>query len=303
LLDAGHRVVALDNLSTGRRENIEPLLARDGFSFVQDTVRNEPVVARLASDADVVYHLASAVGVNLVVHRPSYTIEETAFGSEVVLKCALTKNTPVFLASSSEAYGKGVQVPMRETDDLLLGPPDKARWSYACAKLLDEFLALAYYREHGLPVVVGRFFNTVGPRQTGRWGMVLPNFVQQALHGGPIIVYGDGEQTRCFVFVGDVVGALIKLMQRPEAHGLVFNIGSTDEISINQLAQRVRAICCPAAAIEHVPYDQAYAAGFEDLRRRVPDISRIRNLIGFAPTLTIDGIIQRMLEHYKRGGQ
>ena len=303
LLDGGHSVVALDNLSTGRRENITALLERQGFTFVKGTVRDEVLMERLASEVDAIFHLASAVGVNLVVHRPAHTIEETAFGSEVVLRYALQQNIPVFLASSSEVYGKGVQVPMAEDHDLLLGPPDKGRWAYACAKLLDEFLALAYYREHGLPVVVGRFFNTIGPRQTGRWGMVLPNFIQEALSGRPIVVYGDGEQTRCFLCVADTVRAVVKLMQTPEASGRVFNIGSTDEITMNDLAGRVGRICGSESPIKHIPYEQAYAEGFEDLRRRQPDIRSIQNLIGFEPTLTIDEIIELMRDHYLSGGQ
>ncbi len=303
LLDAGHSVIALDNLSTGRIENIEPAcLARPGFTFIEGTVRDEELTGRLVDDADVIFHLASAVGVSLVVNRPAHTIEETAFASEVVLNAALERNRPVFIASSSEVYGKGVSLPMAEDDDLLLGPPDKGRWAYACSKLLDEFLALAYYREYDLPVVVGRFFNTVGARQAGRWGMVLPNFVQQAMRGDPIVVYGDGEQTRCFVHVSDVVGAVIKLMNRPESYGKVYNIGSTDELTMNQLAERVRSVCGSSSPIEHLPYDEAYTEGFEDLRRRVPDISRVRDEIGFEPTLTIDEIIRELRIYYSKGG-
>ncbi len=300
LLARGDIVYVIDDLSTGTIRNIDHLKVNDRFHYVIDTVENIPVMAELVDRADVIFHLAAAVGVRLVVESPVRTIETNLRGTEIVLALASKKKKPVFIASTSEVYGKSEKVPYSEDDDLLIGPPHVGRWAYACSKAIDEFLALAYWRERGLPVVIGRFFNTVGPRQTGRYGMVLPRFVQQALNGEPITVYGDGEQSRCFGYVEDVVQAVIRLMETPEAVGQVFNIGSDEEITINELAHRVKAISGSASEIVHVPYDQAFGDDFEDMRRRVPDLRKIRCTIGYEPRVGIDEIIQRVIDYEKR---
>ncbi|HUS57870.1 MAG TPA: GDP-mannose 4,6-dehydratase, partial [Planctomycetota bacterium] len=292
----GHRVVVIDDLSTGRKENICHLLSNTNFKFVVGSILDETLMAPLVDECEMIYHLAAAVGVFLVVHSPVRAIETTAGGTQTVLKLAWLAKKKVLLASSSEVYGKRSEVPFREDDDLVLGPPDKGRWSYACSKLLDEFLALAYHRERGLRCVIARFFNIVGPRQVGRYGMVIPRFVQQARDGGPIVVYGDGRQTRSFTHVADAVGCIIGLANTQAAEGSVVNIGSDREISIRELAEIVRAIANPAAEIQHIPYDQAYAAGFEDLPRRVPDISRARRLAGYTPTRSIEDIIRELTQ-------
>jgi UDP-glucose 4-epimerase len=297
LLDQGHQVLVLDNLSTGSIDNIAPLKARPGFDYTIDSVANERLVAELIDRSDVVFHLAAAVGVRLIVDQPVHTIETNVHGTEVVLKHASKKRKLVFIASTSEVYGKSGAVPFREDADLVLGPSEKHRWAYACSKLIDEFLALAYWKERRLPVVIVRLFNTVGPRQTGQYGMVLPNFVRQALSGEPIRVFGDGTQSRSFTYVGDVVDALVKLANDPRAVGQVYNIGSTEEITIANLAQRVRALTGSRSVIQFVPYDEAYEAGFEDMPRRVPDIAKIRALIGFEPRVPLDEIIRRVVEH------
>jgi len=299
LLDAGHAVSVLDNLSTGSIDNIAHLKAHPRFSYTIGSVTNEPLVAELIDGADVVYHLAAAVGVKLIVERPVHTIETNVHGTEVVLRYASLKKKLVVIASTSEVYGKSTDVPFREDADLVLGATAKHRWAYACSKLIDEFLALAYWKEQSLPVVVVRLFNTVGPRQTGRYGMVLPNFVRQALAGEPITVYGDGTQSRSFTYVGDVVGALCALITEPRAVGQVFNIGSTEEVTIRALAERVRTLTGSASPIRTIPYDEAYEAGFEDMPRRVPDISRIHALIGFQPSIDLDEIIRRVVEHVR----
>jgi UDP-glucose 4-epimerase len=297
LLDRGHQVLVLDNLSTGSIDNVAHLKGRAGFDYTIDSVANERLTAELIDRSDVVFHLAAAVGVRLIVDQPVHTIETNVHGTEVVLKHASKKRKLVFIASTSEVYGKSVAVPFREDADLVLGPSEKHRWAYACSKLIDEFLALAYWKERKLPVVVVRLFNTVGPRQTGQYGMVLPNFVRQALSGEPITVFGDGTQSRSFTYVGDVVDALVKLANDPRAVGQVYNIGSTEEITIANLAQRVRAVTGSHSAIQFVPYDEAYEAGFEDMPRRVPDIAKIRELIGFEPRVPLDEIIRRVVEH------
>jgi UDP-glucose 4-epimerase len=291
LLAEGSRVVVIDDLSTGREENVRHLIGSADFRLEVGSIMDETLMAPLVDECDVIFHLAAAVGVFLVVHSPVRTIETTAFGTESVLKLAWLQKKKVLLASSSEVYGKRAEVPFREDDDLVLGPPDKGRWSYGCSKLLDEFLALAYHRERGLPVVVIRFFNIVGPRQLGRYGMVLPRFVRQALNGGPITVYGDGTQTRSFAHVLDAVDCVVRLSRQPEAEGRVVNVGSDREVSIRKLAEIVRGIVNPSAEIQHVPYDQAYAEGFEDLSRRVPDISLAAQLVGYRPTRTLEDII------------
>jgi UDP-glucose 4-epimerase len=296
LLAGGHEVLILDNLSTGSIDNISHLKGRPRFSYTIDSVSNGPLVAELIDRSDVVFHLAAAVGVKLIVEQPVHTIETNVHGTEVVLKHASKKRKLVFIASTSEVYGKSVDVPFREDADLVLGPTEKHRWAYACSKLIDEFLALAYWKERRLPVVVVRLFNTVGPRQTGQYGMVLPNFVRQALAGEPITVFGDGTQSRSFTYVGDVVDALAKLAQEPRAVGHVFNIGNTEEITITALAERVRVLTASRSAIRYIPYDEAYETGFEDMPRRVPDITKIRQLIGFQPSVPLDAIIGRVVE-------
>ena len=300
LLELGHEVAVLDNLSTGSIDNIAHLKGLPGFSYVVDTITNEPLLAEMIDGSDVVFHLAAAVGVKLIVEQPVHTIETNVHGTEVVLKHANKKKKLVFIASTSEVYGKSTNVPFREGSDLTLGPTSKHRWAYACSKLIDEFLALAYWKERKLPVVIVRLFNTVGPRQTGRYGMVLPTFVRQALAGHPITVFGDGTQSRSFTYVGDVVGALIKLADEPRAIGEVFNIGNTGEVTIKDLAERVKELTGSRSPVQYVPYDQAYEEGFEDMPRRVPDISRIRSLVGYEPTVQLDEILRRVIEHFRQ---
>jgi UDP-glucose 4-epimerase len=301
LLAAGHEVLVLDNLSTGSIDNIAHLKSTPGFSYVIDSVMNEPLVAEMIDRSDVVFHLAAAVGVKLIVEQPVHTLETNVHGTEVVLKHANKKKKLVFIASTSEVYGKSTDVPFREASDLVLGPTSKHRWAYACSKLIDEFLALAYWKEKKLPVVIVRLFNTVGPRQTGQYGMVLPTFVRQALSGQPITVFGDGTQSRSFTYVGDVVDALVRLAGEPRAVGDVFNIGGTDEVTIRDLAERVKKMTASASPIQTIPYDEAYEAGFEDMPRRVPDISKIQSLIGFEPKLGLDDIIRSVVDHVRQG--
>lgn len=291
LLAAGKQVSVLDDLSTGRFENIAHLVGRPGFSFAIDSITNQMVLDRLASECQVIIHLAAAVGVQLIVEHPVHTIETNIMGTEAVLQAASRYKAKVLIASTSEVYGKGIRVPFREEDDVVLGPTNKSRWSYAASKMVDEFLALAYHQSRGLPVVIARLFNTVGPRQTGRYGMVIPRFVKQALAGDPITVFGDGRQSRCFCDVSDTVRALVDLASHPQAIGRVFNVGSTDEVAILDLAERVKGITGSDSAIQLIPYDQAYAPGFEDMRRRVPDISRIHALTGWRPQRTLDEIL------------
>lgn len=299
LLARGDTVHVLDNLSTGSIENIEHLKGERRFGYTIDSVINEPVTAELIDRADVVFHLAAAVGVRLIVESPVNTIETNVHGTEMVLKLANKKKKKVVVASTSEVYGKSNVVPFREDADLVLGATSKGRWSYACSKAIDEFLALAYHKEKKLPVVVCRLFNTVGPRQTGRYGMVIPNFVKQALLGHPITVYGDGSQSRCFTYVSDVVGALVKLSAHPQAVGEVFNIGNdSEEVTIAELARRVKARSGSASAIEVVPYDKAYEEGFEDMPRRVPDISKVKALVGYEPQVRLDEILDRVIAYF-----
>ncbi len=299
LLAAGHQVTVLDNLSTGAMENIEHLKPLPGFRYVIDSVTNEPVLAELIDGADVVFHLAAAVGVKLIVEAPVHTIETNVHGTEVVLKHANKKKKLVVIASTSEVYGKSTAVPFREDADLVLGPTPKHRWAYACSKAIDEFLALAYWKERKLPVIVVRFFNTVGPRQTGRYGMVIPNFVRQGLAGHPITVHGDGTQTRSFCYVGDVVDALQRLVAEPRAIGEVFNVGNDHEISIRSLAEKVRALTGGRSEIVTIPYDEAYEAGFEDMPRRVPDLNKIGHLVGYKPTVGLDEILTSVVDHFQ----
>jgi UDP-glucose 4-epimerase len=297
LLAAGHEVEVLDNLSTGSMDNVTPFVGRAGYRYTIDTVMNDAVVGPMMDRADLVFHLAAAVGVKLIVEAPVHTIETNVHGTEVVLKQALRGRKPVVVFSTSEVYGKSTAVPFAETADLVMGPTSKHRWAYACSKALDEFLALAYFKEHQLPVIIVRLFNTVGPRQTGRYGMVIPNFVRQALAGEPITVFGDGTQTRSFTYVGDVVRGLLALMSSPAAIGEVFNIGNTEEVSIMDLARRVKALTDSSSEIVLVPYDQAYEAGFEDMPRRVPALGKINAAVGYAPTVDLDEILTRVIAH------
>ncbi len=300
LLDGGHEVLILDNLSTGSIDNITHLKGRPGFEYFIDTVQNEPLLAELIDRSDVVFHFAAAVGVKLIVEQPVYTIETNVHGTEVVLTHANKKKKLVVIASTSEVYGKSDKVPFREDADLVLGPTTKHRWAYACSKAIDEFLALAYWKERKLPVIIVRFFNTVGPRQTGQYGMVIPNFVRQALAGEPITVFGDGTQQRAFTHVHDVVGALLKIVVEPTAVGQVFNIGNTEEISIRALADRVKKLTGSQSIIKLIPYDQAYESGFEDMPRRVPDLSKIEKLIGYETKNNLDDILTQVIDYFRR---
>lgn len=299
-LDGGHEVAILDDLSTGSITNIEHLKSRNGFSYTIDTVMNEGVTAEMIDRADVVVHLAAAVGVKLIVESPVRTIETNVHATEIVLNHANKKGKKVLVASTSEVYGKSTDVPFREDGDLVMGASVKGRWSYACSKAIDEFLALAYHKERKLPVVVFRLFNTVGPRQTGRYGMVIPNFVRQALAGQPITVYGDGEQRRCFTDVSDVVWALTRLAESDRAVGQVINIGNDSrEVSILDLAKLIKQKTNSSSEIVLVPYSQAYEEGFEDMPRRIPDLTKIKGMIGYEPKIGLDGILDRVIEHFR----
>jgi UDP-glucose 4-epimerase len=306
LIAEGHDVAVLDDLSTGSFKNIEHLLGHDRFSCTIDSVNNDAAVGRAVEAADMVFHLAAAVGVRLVCDRPVHTIETNVHGTETVLRHASRWKKLVLVASTSEVYGKGHALPFREDADLVVGPPTKTRWGYATSKLLDEFLALGYWKERQSPVVVVRFFNTVGPRQSSRYGMVLPNFVKRALDGAPITVHGDGTQTRSFTWVGDVVSAMLSLVNEAKAVGEVFNIGNGAEVSIRELAERVRMRTGSDSRIEFVPYNAVFDESFEDMPRRVPDISKIRRTVGFTPQVHLDEIIDRVIaywraEHEERG--
>ena len=300
LLDHGQQVLILDNLSTGSIDNIAHLKGRPGFEYFIDTVDNEQLLAELIDRSDVVFHFAAAVGVKLIVEQPVYTIETNVHGTEVVLKHANKKKKLVVIASTSEVYGKSVDVPFREDSDLVLGPTPKHRWAYACSKAIDEFLALAYWKERKLPVIIVRFFNTVGPRQTGQYGMVIPNFVRQALAGEPITVFGDGHQQRAFTHVADVVDALIKLIKEPKAIGQVINIGTTEEITILELAERVRELSGSNSTIRMIPYDEAYESGFEDMPRRLPDLTKVTAMIGYQPKNDLNDILVQVIDYFRK---
>ncbi|HEC23611.1 MAG TPA: NAD-dependent epimerase/dehydratase family protein [Chloroflexi bacterium] len=299
LLQQGHQVTIIDDLSTGRFENIEPLTDNPDFHFAIETITNTAVMDRLVSECDIVYHLAAAVGVDLIVSSPIHVIETNVRGTDIVLQIARRYRKKVMLASTSEIYGKSNHTPFKEDDDRLLGPTVRSRWSYSTSKALDEFLALAYHKEAGLPVVIFRLFNTVGPRQSGRYGMVIPRFVQWALAGEPIRVYGDGQQTRCFANVSDVVRAIIGLAGCEEAVGEIFNVGTQEEISILDLAHRVRERVGSDSEIVLVPYHEAYETGFEDMRRRVPDISKIRRVIGWEPQKNLDETLDEIIAYFR----
>lgn len=296
-LAEGWRVAVLDDLTTGIMRNIEHLKVRPAFSYHIGSVFDEPLVAEMVDCADVVFHLAAAVGVKLIVESPVRTIETNVHGTEVVLRCAAKKGKLVVMASTSEVYGKSSHLPFHENDDLVTGPTHIGRWSYAGSKALDEFLALAYWREKALPVVVARLFNTAGPRQIGRYGMVLPTFVDQALQGEPLTVFGTGEQRRCFTYVGDVTEALVRIAQTPEAVGEVINIGNDEEVSMNQLAALVKHVTGSPSRIEHIPYDQAYGPGFEDMERRVPCIEKLERLVHYRPATPLETIVRRVVDH------
>ena len=297
LLALGDEVWALDDLSTGSIENIEHLRGHPRYHYQTGNIMDSAALAELVDRCDVIFHLAAAVGVRLIVESPVRTIETNIRGTEIVLGLAHKKRKLVVIFSTSEVYGKSAKVPFCEDDDLVMGATIKGRWSYACSKAIDEFLALAYWKEKKLPVIVVRLFNTVGPRQTGRYGMVLPNFVRQALAGEPITVYGSGKQSRCFGYVGDVVEALGKLIRTPQAVGEVFNLGSNQEVTIEGLAQRVKELTGSESEIRYIPYDQAYEEGFEDMQRRVPSLEKIARFIGYQPKTTLDQIIEKVVEY------
>ena len=304
LLARGDSVTVIDDLSTGSFANIEHLTGNPRFRFAIESITNEVVLDRLASECNVIYHLAAAVGVQLIIQQPVHTIETNVMGTEAVFKAALRYRAKVLVASTSEVYGKSGRVPFAEDDDITLGPTSRNRWAYAATKMVDEFLALAYHREHGLPVVIFRLFNTVGPRQTGRYGMVIPRFVRQALAGEPLTVYGDGSQSRCFCNVSDSVRAIAGLAEAPEAVGRVFNIGSTEEVTILELARRTLALASDGddnwqRQIRFISYEDAYALGFEDMQRRVPDISRIGQTIGWSPLIPLDTTLQQVIDFVK----
>ena len=300
LLDRGDRVVLLDNLSTGSVENIRHLKSSAHMQYHLDGIENRQLLAELVDDADRVVHLAAAVGVKLIVESPVRTIETNVNGTQLILEAACKKKKLVLTASTSEVYGKNTNVPFREDADLVLGPTTKGRWSYAASKALDEFLALSYWKEKKLPVIVARLFNTVGPRQTGRYGMVLPNFVKSALENSAITVYGSGKQSRCFCDVRDTIEALIRLMDSPQAIGEVVNVGSTEEITIEDLARRVKERIGSSSPIKYVSYDQAYEAGFEDMMRRVPAIEKLYALTGFRPRIALNEIIDGVVAFFRQ---
>jgi len=299
LLERGDEVCLIDDLSTGGIENIKHLKGQTGFKYVLDTVMNRSIMTELVDEADVVFHLAAAVGVRLIVESPVRTIETNIKGTEIILELAAKKKKMVVVFSTSEVYGKYNGTKFSETGDLILGPTYKGRWSYAASKIIDEFLALAYYKEKKLPVMIVRLFNTVGPRQTGRYGMVVPRFVQQALTGQPITVYGDGKQTRTFTHVKDAVMAILKLVDHPGAIGEIFNIGGKEEISIEKLAKLVIEVLKSPSSIVHIPYEKAYEEGFDDMRKRVPDIGKIETLIGYEPKCNLRDIVRDVAEYQK----
>jgi len=300
LLNQGHTVTVIDNLSTGRFANVNHLVDRPEFLFSIATIANEAVMSRLVSECDMIFHLAAAVGVELIVSNPVRVIETNIQGTDAVLRIAARYRKKVVLASSSEIYGKSDRIPFKEDTDRVLGPTTRSRWCYACSKAMDEFLCLAYWKERGLPVVIARLFNTVGPRQTGRYGMVVPRFVKQALENQPLTVYGDGKQSRCFCHVDDVVDGLIRLASASQAEGEVFNLGSTEEVTIEELARRIVSLSGSTSSIVYIPYDQAYEKGFEDMRRRVPDISKSKRCVDWQPRLRLDEILSSVIKYYRQ---
>ena len=300
LLNRGDSVSVLDNLSTGSIENVQRLQEHPRFSFTHGAIDDSPALDRLASHADAIVHPAAAVGVQLVLERPTHTIETNVLGTHALLAAARRYGCHTLIASTSEVYGKSEALPFSEDDDLILGPPDRTRWVYAATKLLDEFLALAAHQEFGLPLTIMRLFNVVGPRQTGRFGMVLPRFVNQALRGQPLTVYGDGTQTRCFCHVSDIVRAMVALLGQTTTSGQIYNIGSNHELTIRELAEQIVDRADSTSSIRYLPYDQAYSAGFEDMRRRVPDISKIGAAIGWTPTHLLPKILDDMIAYERK---
>jgi len=300
LLNSGYRVEILDDLSTGKIENVSHLEGNKNFSLVVGSILNEALVDKMVDRCDTVFHLAAAVGVELIVKKPMESLTTNIKGSEIILEMANRYHKKVLITSTSEIYGKNVNGPLKEDDDRILGSPLKTRWSYSTAKAVDEMLAYVYWKEKSVPSVIVRLFNTVGPRQTGTYGMVVPRFIEQALKNAPLTVYGSGNQSRCFVHVKDVVWALMKLAEEPKAVGEVFNIGSQEEITIEQLAKEIIKITKSNSKIEYIPYEKAYEEGFEDMQRRVPDTTKIKNLIGFMPTFTLSEIIENIIAYLKK---
>jgi UDP-glucose 4-epimerase len=298
-LSRGDEVYVIDDLSTGAMENIRHLKDDPLFNLNIDTITNYRLVSELVDLCDITYHLAASVGVRLIVESPVRAIETNIRGTEIVLSVAAKKRKRVLITSTSEVYGKLDRVPFREDDDLVMGPTSKGRWSYACSKAIDEFLAIAYWKEKRVPTVIARLFNTVGPRQTGRYGMVIPSFVRQAITGEDITVYGDGSQRRCFTHVDDAVGALMRLAEHPAAVGEAYNIGSNQEVTILEVAERIKQLAASDSRIVFVPYDQAYEEGFEDMMRRVPDITKIGKLVGYVPRITLDDILESVIEYQR----
>ncbi len=296
----GDTITVIDDFSTGHEDNIAHLRGKKGYEVIKDTILNEEVLEPLIKKADMVYHLAAAVGVYTIVEKPLQSLITNLQGTEKVLALCAKHKKQVLVASTSEVYGKSQKFPFKEDEDTVMGATRISRWSYAYAKAIDEFLALAYHREHGLPVVVVRFFNTVGPRQTGRYGMVIPNFVRQALTGEDITVFGDGQQSRCFTYVGDVVNEIVKLMNTKAAQGEVFNVGGTEEINIENLAKKILQKTASKAKLVYIPYDKAYPLGFEDMQRRIPDLSKLKALTGYTPTKGIDEILDIIIDHKKQ---
>ncbi len=299
LLDDGNKVVVIDNLSTGSLKNIEVVEGRSGFEFVKGDIRNAELIEPLIEKSDMIFHLAAAVGVKLIAEDPVHTIETNIGGTELVLDIANKFGTKILIASSSEVYGKNEDVPFREDDDIVLGSTSLSRWSYACSKAIDEFLGLAFYQQYGLEVVIGRFFNTVGPRQTGKYGMVMPRFVQSALNNEPLTIYGTGKQTRCFSYVGDLVDAIISLMRCGQAAGKVYNIGSNEEISIEDLADKIIEMTSSQSEKQFVPIEVAYGRPIEDMMRRVPSLERIKEIVGWKPKTSLDETLRLVIDSEK----
>ena len=300
LLNEGHTVWIIDDLSTGRLENVKHLMGNPKFKVAIDTIQNETVMDRLVSETDMIYHLAAAVGVELIVEHPVHTIETNIMGSEMVLKLANRYLKKVLIVSTSEVYGKSEKVPFKEDDDRVLGPTVRSRWCYSSSKAIDEYLALAYHKERGLPTVIVRLFNTVGPRQTGQYGMVIPRMVMRALKNEPLLVYGDGSQVRCFTYVTDVVNALTKLMQTPEAEGEIFNVGGNEPVTIMELAERIKKLANSQSEIKVIPYEEAFEEGFEDMKIRIPDLTKINKFIGYKPTYSLDEILENVIDYYRQ---
>ncbi|OQX71882.1 MAG: nucleoside-diphosphate sugar epimerase [Candidatus Cloacimonas sp. 4484_275] len=300
LLSMGHKISVIDNLSTGRFANIRHLLKNENFNYTIDSVLNREVLEKLIAENDLIYHLAAAVGVKYIIDNPLLSLRTNIVGTENVLEFANKYKKKVLITSTSEIYGKSVKVPFKEEDDRLLGSTHISRWSYSSAKAIDEFLALAYYREKRLPVVIVRCFNTVGPRQTGQYGMVLPKFVKNALLNHPLTIYGDGKQSRCFTYVDDVVDGFIKLMGEKKAIGEIFNIGTSEEITIEELAKKIKVKTKSKSKLDYIKYEDAYEKGFEDMRRRVPDLTKIKNLIGYKPRYTLDDILDKVIEYFEK---